>query len=85
MSKDTMLERASETTADIPEMFAKNIAGYPQWVFELRGTLYCKAKQHLRRRSPRGYRRPSGITWYRYLEQLGFRRLSPGAAPVIAR
>jgi hypothetical protein len=36
MSKDTMLEKASATTAKIPEAFVKNVAGYPQWVFELR-------------------------------------------------
>ncbi len=40
-----MLEKASETTVKIPATFAKNVAGYPQWVFELRRTLYCKAKQ----------------------------------------
>ena len=41
--------------------------------------------QHLKRRSQRGYRRPSGISWYGYLEQLGLHRLSPGNAPVTAR
>lgn len=45
MSKDTMLGKASETTAKTPEAFEKNAVGYPQWVFELRRTLYCKAKQ----------------------------------------
>jgi hypothetical protein len=45
MNKDKMLEKASETKMDIPDVFAKNIANHPQWVFELRRTLYCKAKQ----------------------------------------
>lgn len=45
MNKDKMLERASDTKVDIPEVFAKNTAGYPQKVFELRQTLYCRAKQ----------------------------------------
>ena len=45
MDKGTMPEKASETELDIPESFAKNVKGYPEWVFELRRTLYCKAKQ----------------------------------------
>lgn len=38
MNKDKMLERASDIKVDIPEVFAKNTAGYPQKVFELRQT-----------------------------------------------
>jgi len=45
MSKDKMPERASDAMMEIPEVFAKNTARYPTWVFELRRTLYCKAKQ----------------------------------------
>jgi RNA-directed DNA polymerase len=46
MSKDEMPERASDTVEEIPEAFARNNAGHPKWVFELRRTLYCKAKQN---------------------------------------
>lgn len=45
MSKDKMPEKASDDMMEIPAAFAKNVAGYPAWVFELRRTLYCKAKQ----------------------------------------
>jgi len=45
MSKDKMSEKASDSKEEIPEVFSENKAGYPQWVFELRRTLYCKAKQ----------------------------------------
>lgn len=45
MSKDEMPAKASDTMEEIPEAFAKNQKGYPTWVFELRRTLYCKAKQ----------------------------------------
>lgn len=45
MSKEQMPETASDTMRGIPAKFAKNKAKYPEWVFELRRTLYCKAKQ----------------------------------------
>jgi RNA-directed DNA polymerase len=42
-----MSARTSETgEEEIPAAFANNVAGYPTWVFELRRTLYCKAKQN---------------------------------------
>lgn len=40
-----MSEVTSEATVEIPEAFAENGAGNLPWVFELRRTLYCKAKQ----------------------------------------
>lgn len=41
-----MSERTSNPgNEEIPAAFANNVAGYPNWVFELRRTLYCKAKQ----------------------------------------
>lgn len=45
MSKEEMPAMASETATEIPEAFAKNLSGNHEWVFELRRTLYCKAKQ----------------------------------------
>jgi RNA-directed DNA polymerase len=45
MSEDKMSEKTSDAGNKIPKMFAENIHKYPQWVFELRRTLYCKAKQ----------------------------------------
>lgn len=47
MSKEEMSARTSETgEVEVPAAFANNTAGYPPWVFELRRTLYCKAKQN---------------------------------------
>jgi RNA-directed DNA polymerase len=40
-----MSEMTSETTVEIPKAFAENGARNLPWVFELRKTLYCKAKQ----------------------------------------
>ena len=40
-----MSEKTSETKMEIPAAFMENDAGYPEWVFNLRRTLYCKAKQ----------------------------------------
>lgn len=40
-----MSVKTSDTKMEIPEAFAKNTTKYPNWVFELRRTLYCKAKQ----------------------------------------
>jgi len=46
MSKEEMSARTSDTgKEEIPASFANNEAGHPTWVFELRRTLYCKAKQ----------------------------------------
>jgi RNA-directed DNA polymerase len=44
MDKDKMLTTASDTKPVIPEAFTKNVKGLPEWVFNLRRTLYCKAK-----------------------------------------
>ena len=43
--KGKMSEKTSNTKVVIPAEFMKNKARYPQWVFDLRCTLYCKAKQ----------------------------------------
>lgn len=40
-----MLETASDAKEGMPKAFAKNDRGLPEWVFNLRRTLYCKAKQ----------------------------------------
>ena len=45
MDKDKMLTTASDSTPEIPEAFSKNVKRLPEWVFNLRRTLYCKAKQ----------------------------------------
>lgn len=45
MSKETMSAMTSKMDVEVPEAFAKNGNGLPQRLFELRRTLYCKAKQ----------------------------------------
>jgi len=45
MSKETMSAMTSKIGVEIPEAFLKNDKGLPQRLFELRQTLYCKAKQ----------------------------------------
>jgi len=45
MGEDKMLEGASNTKEESPSPFDKNDKGHPPWVFELRRTLYCKAKR----------------------------------------
>lgn len=45
MDKDKMLTTASDTKLEVPEAFSRNVKKLPEWVFNLRRTLYCKAKQ----------------------------------------
>jgi RNA-directed DNA polymerase len=45
MSKEKMSAMTSEPTQDIPKTFVENTKGYSEWLFALRRTLYCKAKQ----------------------------------------
>ena len=71
-----MLETASDAKEGVPTAFAENVGGIPEWVFNLRRTLYCKAKQELKRRSQRPYRRPEDKTWYQHLKDLGVKLLT---------
>ena len=45
MNEDKMSEKTSDFNNEIPKVFAENSHRYPEWVFELRRKLYCKAKQ----------------------------------------
>jgi RNA-directed DNA polymerase len=40
--------------------------------------------KHLKRRSQRGYKRPKETTWYRHLENLGYKRLSTRLRPCVS-
>lgn len=45
MNKEEMPEVAIDTKEELPKWLTENVGKQPQWVFDLRRTLYCKAKQ----------------------------------------
>jgi RNA-directed DNA polymerase len=44
--------------------------------------VFQRITKHLKRRSQRPYRRPSGMTWYAHIEKLGYQRLGKCLRPI---